>query len=358
MTNYAPVLIPTLCRYDLLKRCIESLAANSLAKQTPVYVTLDYPFKDEHWEGYNKIKGFLKGDLNFKELNVIERKTNFGPYDNICDAIEQVFQKYDKIIISEDDNEFSLNFLEYINKGLEKFEAEQEILAICGYMLSNAVANTKLLHDDNNFVKQRISFAGWGYGIWKNRWQELKIIKFKKYAKKNLRFLNGLFLFFKYPKIFWMSMKIFFNDDDDTIFDISTSLFMFNENKFVVQPIISKVRNIGFDGTGITSGVPGRWYFEQIVDDSQTFSFIGEDKNIRRNEKIMNNIGPEYFPACHLGKKYYFKLLIKYFILKIFGFDFLNKLSPPFSYSWGPKTFSKMRSAYLEQKNSKNKPNA
>jgi len=345
MMVYAPFLVTTLCRYEHLKKCLESLSANPWAKYTPVYVALDFPFKDKHWDGYNKIKEFLKGDFNFKELNVIERKTNFGPYDNSCDAMEQIFLKYDRIIVSEDDNVFSQNFLEYTDKGLEKFETASDVLAISGYMLSNAAVNTKLLHNDNNFVKQRISFAVavWGYGIWKNRWQELKTIKFKKYAEKNLRFPNGLFLFFRYPKIFWMSMRVIYNDED-VLYDLAISLFMFNENKFVVQPVISKVRNEGFDGYGgITSGrSTAKWYCEQIFDDNQTFSFIGEDKNIRRNEKIMNKIGPEYFPAQHMGKRAFFRFLFRYFILKIFGLDFLKKMYP--IHSWGPKAFSKMRS--------------
>jgi len=45
-----------------------------------------------------------------------------------------------------------------------------------------------------------------------------------------------------------------------------------------------------------------------------------------------------------LKKKVFFNFLFQYFILKIFGLDFLNRFFP--QYSWGPKIFSKMRSAY------------
>ena len=37
MNNFAPVLIPTLCRYDHLKRCIESLSACTHAEKTDLY---------------------------------------------------------------------------------------------------------------------------------------------------------------------------------------------------------------------------------------------------------------------------------------------------------------------------------
>ena len=347
--NYAPILINTLCRFELFKKCLESLHKNSLAKKTIVYIALDYPFKNEHWDGYNKIKQFLKNKFSFKKLNIIERKVNFGPHNNMADAIEQVFQKYDRIILSEDDNEFSPNFLEYINKGLEKFENENDVLAINGYMWPHA----KLLHNENNFIKQKIWFTAWGYGIWKNRWQKLKTIKFKKYAKKNLYFPKAIFLFLKKTKVFLISIRVLKNEEGR--YDDSTSLFMFNENKFIVQPIISKVRNNGYDGSGITSSDKFHKYFcEQVIDDNQTFSFIGKDENIEQNEKKLSKTEINHLTNGFLRIRYnLLKMLVQYIILKIFGVDFLNKLCPPSP--WGPKAFAQMRSDYLKQKD---KPNA
>ena len=52
--KYAPVMIPTLCRYEHLKRCIESLQMNSWAKYTDLYIGLDYPAKESHIDGYGR----------------------------------------------------------------------------------------------------------------------------------------------------------------------------------------------------------------------------------------------------------------------------------------------------------------
>lgn len=51
---YAPIYIPTLCRYEHFKQCIESLAQCEGASETEVYVALDYPAKESHLEGYEK----------------------------------------------------------------------------------------------------------------------------------------------------------------------------------------------------------------------------------------------------------------------------------------------------------------
>ena len=97
---FAPVIIPTLCRYEHFKQCIESLSKCTLANQTEVYVGLDYPAKDEHWDGYKKIKSYLAsvGNIGFKNLTVIERGRNYGlgAAGNFQMLINCILSKYGK----------------------------------------------------------------------------------------------------------------------------------------------------------------------------------------------------------------------------------------------------------------------
>ena len=53
---YAPIIIVTLNRYEHLKRCIESLQKNGWAKYTELYISVDYPADESHWEGYGKVR--------------------------------------------------------------------------------------------------------------------------------------------------------------------------------------------------------------------------------------------------------------------------------------------------------------
>ena len=99
--NLAPVTIPTLCRYEHFKRCIESLSRCTLADKTEVYVALDYPAKESHWNGYNKIKDYLlshkEDNLGFKKLIVIQRSRNYGLGEegNIMTLRKEIFSKYE-----------------------------------------------------------------------------------------------------------------------------------------------------------------------------------------------------------------------------------------------------------------------
>lgn len=118
MKNRAPVLICTLNRYVHFKRCVESLASCTHASETDLFIGFDYPAKSEHWEGYKLIKEYLPRIFGFKSVNITEQITNVGRDENWFSMQRLVLDQYDRIIISEDDNEFSSNFLDFVNKGL------------------------------------------------------------------------------------------------------------------------------------------------------------------------------------------------------------------------------------------------
>lgn len=151
---YAPVIIPTLNRYEHFKNCLESLEACLGAEFTDVYVALDYPPSEKYVEGWKKIDIYLhekeKGN-NFHSLTVYRRETNyfFSGKGNWQTAVKDATINVDRYIFSEDDNIFSPNFLEFINKGLEKYKNDSSVLAICGYSHPYPIK-----YSDNNYFMQ------------------------------------------------------------------------------------------------------------------------------------------------------------------------------------------------------------
>ena len=135
--NYAPVIIPTLCRFEHFKICIESLSNCTWAEYTEVYIGLDYPAKESHWDGYNQINDYLSlcGNLNFKKLHVIKRPYNygFGAKGNLATLKNDILKISDRIIISEDDNIFSPNFLMYINNFFSKSQVGLNYQFVLGF---------------------------------------------------------------------------------------------------------------------------------------------------------------------------------------------------------------------------------
>lgn len=273
----APVLIPTLCRYAHLKRCLESLKLNALAKDTPVYIALDYPLKESHWEGYNAIGEFLAGLSGFASITVIRRSENYGAVKNTNDAREMLFEKYDRLIFSEDDNEFAPNFLEYINEGLDRFESQKEVLAICGYKYLIDMPDG---YNVNHFYAK--IFSAWGYGIWRDRYYQCQLNKNIDYVKSILNSFKNIRKLSSYAEMLILHSLNMVRRNHVTG-DTIICLKLITENLCCVLPAISKVRNHGYDGSGIHCTVDRR-YNTQAIDDKKTFTY--DETVIQENSKI------------------------------------------------------------------------
>ena len=177
INKYAPVVIPTLNRHKHFKRCLESLEKCSGANQTDVYVGLDFPPSEKYRDGWRKIDNYLhtkEKENGFAKLIVVRREKNFGAYMNLKDLSRKACELCNQYIISEDDNEFAPNFLEYINWGLDYFKNNNNVLYICGYTYPNLD-----FLSNNVFLLKR--YSGWGYGGWSNKkknvardWEEIK----------------------------------------------------------------------------------------------------------------------------------------------------------------------------------------
>ena len=250
--EFAPVLIPTLSRFKHLKACIESLKACTWAEKTEVYIAVDYPPNPSYEEGHSKICSYLdeiSSTHPFKKLHIVKRERNLGVglNGNQYSLIQDLKQKYDRLILSEDDNVFSPAFLDYINKGLELFKDDQSVVAICGYRHFYSIKT-----NGNTFYRQNVDFSAWGYGIWTDRYQSIPskltggfstLFSFKNFL--NLRNKNGNLRALQFLSAS-LNKNWRYNVSDNII-----SIYMGLSGKDVVMPTVSCVKNMGTDGSGI-----------------------------------------------------------------------------------------------------------
>lgn len=239
----APVLIPTLNRFDHFRRCVESLSKCTHAKDTTLYVALDYPLKDSHWDGYNKTSDFLEKLEGFAEVIVIRREKNFGALRNNDEAQDQIYAVSDRIICIDDDNELAPNFLDYINKGLELFKDDPRVTAICGFPRMVSIPSD---FKDNYFCDY--SFSAWGFGTWKRVWNA-QHWDIEQLVQTLLNPINVYKLHQVFNTIpgFLVRMLNKGRIYGDAIWVCNNIM---NES-FSIFPVTGKVRNWGHDGTGV-----------------------------------------------------------------------------------------------------------
>lgn len=302
--KYAPVIIPTLCRYEHFVRCIESLRGNTWAKYTDVYIGLDYPAKEAHWNGYLKIKEYLQGEFpEFHSFNVIEHTKNVGAGENSKSLLDKCAEEHDRFIYAEDDLEFSPNFLQYMSTALQKYEDDPSVAMVVGYSYP-----LEWKADPNCTVaKQNFNGSAWGRGFWLSKRE-----RFSRYLSKNglaKDFPNAYrtkrldrmidFAVKDYVSICetgWGRKGSFLNRTSD----VAMRIFLAVKDQYAVMPLISKVRNHGYDGSGLYCQriegnetddycVDNYAFSKQPIDESDTFELIEDTSfDMKANRDLLN----------------------------------------------------------------------
>lgn len=251
--EYAPILIPTLNRYKHFRRCVESLAKCTHADKTELVIGLDYPPAEKYHEGWEKISDYISLITGFKKVTVLRTDTNLGAIANSRRIREYIQDKYKTYIFSEDDNEFSPCFLDFMNKALEKYKDNPHVFSISGY-------NQESFYSDDRDVVFIYDNSAWGQGFWSNREMPkegyLQIVLSKP---KNI-----IKIWKTYPILLKLSLSLvrkkkFYGDALYTIKCICEELYQ-------IRPSLSLVRNLGNDGSGLHSGVSEKFSKQRISD--------------------------------------------------------------------------------------------
>jgi len=306
--EWAPVLIPTLCRFSHLKRLIESLEGCVGASYTDVYVALDYPLNESQRKGWLQIKTYLSSrTFGFNKLVVYERKRNYGlgQYGNYAKLKADVLKEYSTFIESEDDNVFSKNFLIYINKGLNKFMDDPSVISICGYRYFY-----NHLFSDNNFFRNQQDFNAWGHAGWIDKQKLIENIDYT-YFKNKLWDFKALRKVWKAGPVMFSRFLAYSREKSFKKADYFYGLYMILEGKYQIMPRVSKVRNHGWDSSGVNcNNYPKdivEKHLNQPIDESDTFDYIGtgfeffeENRKIMRDEDYNKKYSSNFKNLCRL----------------------------------------------------------
>lgn len=263
--GHAPIIIPTLNRYTHLKRCVESLSKCIGANETVLIISVDFPPSEKYVEGFKKIKAYLPYITGFKDVVVLLADNNLGVRDN-CKKLYEYVRKsgYRSYIFTEDDNEFSPNFLEYINKGLWEYADNEKVMAVCGYLHPTVKFNTGERFFGN-------IYTAWGVGMWID-----KEFKTQKSESNNYLYMvlnswhKSISLFFKRSNSLQGFLTMHFKNE--YYGDVYKTAEVLMEGKWCVFPTITKVKNWGHDGSGVNCKiVKNDIYLKQEIDKRKFF---------------------------------------------------------------------------------------
>ena len=160
--DLAPIVLFVYNRPWHTLQTLEALSQNELADKSTLYIFSDGPKNIDEIDKVKEVRELITSKQWCKEVIINESKVNKGLADSIIEGVTRIINKYEKIIVLEDDLITSIGYLKYMNEALKLYKDYDKIMHISGYMypLNIELPDTLFL----NVV------TPWGWGTWKRAW--------------------------------------------------------------------------------------------------------------------------------------------------------------------------------------------
>jgi hypothetical protein len=259
--SHAPIAIFAFNRPNHLANCLQSLERCVGLENSEGTIFIDGARNDqEDILVSSTVRVALKfaSEYNFK---VEARQENFGLAKSITSGIDEMFSLSSKLIVIEDDLILAKGFLDFMNKGLSRYEKNSGVASVSGYQYP---IEKEL--DTSVFLR---GADCWGWATWKDRWEQtsfsgkelLDQIRTKKLANEfNLEGSNDY--------IDLLEKQIL---GEINSWAILWHASMFLQNRLSLYPPYSLVSNEGGDGLGTHFG--NNPLYAQKTSDEMDFSF-------------------------------------------------------------------------------------
>jgi len=160
----APILLFVYNRPEHVKRTLAALEQNILAKESELFIYSDAARSPQDEASVAEVRKIIRTALPFfKQVNIIERETNWGLARSIIDGVTTQINRYERVIVLEDDLIVAPYFLKFMNDALNTYQHEKKVghIQACDFTQDASLPDTFL-----------IKWTGsWGWATWKRAWK-------------------------------------------------------------------------------------------------------------------------------------------------------------------------------------------
>jgi len=262
----APIVIFTYNRVSHIENLIESLRKDPLSLESDLIVFSDGPKDSEDNIKVTKVRKYIHKIISneyFKSVELVCSERNKGLANSVISGVDLILNKFEKVIVIEDDNIVSNSFLTFMNKGLEYYKDDTKIFTIGGY---TAPFETPCDYKNDIFFVQRISSYAWA--TWKDRWDKIDW-QVKSYEKFKHNFLKR-----KQFNAYGNDRSIMLDKQMLGMINswaIRYEFSMFEEKMYCVLPSVSLIKPCGNDGSGTHSSKTINTFDIDLVDNVDDF---------------------------------------------------------------------------------------
>lgn len=300
----APIVLFVYNRIEHTKITIEALKNNIYADESDLYIFSDGPKNEGAFEKVNEIRKILRNISGFRNVYIIEREKNYGLADNIISGVTEIVNKYKKVIVLEDDIVTSKYFLKFMNDSLDRYENNNEVMSVSGYI--SPIKSDNL--PDSFFLPW---FECWGWGTWKRSWDFFERNPQKLLLSINFKQINFINVNKSFP-LMWNQVIDNYTNRIKTWAIFFHIVICENEGK-VLYPKGSLCNNIGFDGSGENCNVCNAYNVELNNSPQVVFPEV-----IENDKRAMNSLISFYKKQVNIFSR------VKLFIKRLYYYIYLH----------------------------------
>ncbi|MCK4786759.1 MAG: FkbM family methyltransferase, partial [Desulfobacteraceae bacterium] len=249
VTKDIPVIL--VC-YNRPKHTLEVLKALREHNIKNIYIFSDAPKSHEDEEAVSLTRQLVQ-NIDWTKPKIIERTENLGLARNIVSAVDYVFEKYDRLILLEDDCVPQRYFFDFVHTCLKKYENNQRVFGISGYTVQ---IPDKILSDypfDLYFCPR---IGSWGWATWKRAWAHHEKDLYKLIRIANEKNIDLSRAGSDIPTFIESFLKGQLKD----VWTLNWVLSVYINNGVYIYPTRTHISNIGTDGTGAHCGKTNKYH--------------------------------------------------------------------------------------------------
>lgn len=246
MQHLAPIALFVYNRPEHTRRTISHLQKNLLADESRLIIFSDAAKSEKDKDLVETTRELIRRVDGFKSIRIVERANNMGLAESIIDGVSQLTKEYGKVIVFEDDLLTSPYTLKYFNQALKRYQNEDRVMQIGGYMFPLQDAENL----PNTFFFRATS--SWGWATWERAWNKFEPninTLYKEFDRQKIKefSIDG-------KMNYWKQFTDFKNQKNNS-WAIRWYASVFLNNGLVLYPAKSLIENIGHDGTGVHSNI-------------------------------------------------------------------------------------------------------
>lgn len=296
-----PIILFVYARPEHTRLTVESLLANAECCEHDLIVFSDAAKDAENVEAVVRVRNYIESVEGFNSVTLRNRPSNFGLAKSIISGVSEVLTEHDRVIVLEDDMVTSRYFLSYMNEALDRFETDDRVISIHGY-----VYPVRGLLPDAFFLK---GADCWGWATWRRGWAHFNPDGQALLNELERRGLSNAFDFSGASEHYGMLEAQIEGRNDSWAIRWHAAAYL--AGMLTLYPGRSLIQNIGNDSSGTHCGS------NSIYDVVLSGTPIDLDSVVVVESELARKLFEDYFRSSKNGASAKIKNAIKRTLLKI-----------------------------------------